>query len=83
MRGVALAVAALLLGAAMTARAQAQNYPWCAVYDEGGPAYNCGFVTRQQCLATVQGVGGFCEQNLQYRPAFPPGRRAPDSYPVR
>jgi uncharacterized protein DUF3551 len=29
------------------ARAQAREYPWCARYDAW--AYNCGFVTFQQC----------------------------------
>lgn len=37
--------------------AQAQNYPWCAQYSGGalGGATNCGFVSFQQCLATVSG----------------------------
>lgn len=52
-------------------RAQAQNYPWCAVLDMGDAAYDCGFVTREQCMATVSGIGGFCELNTQYQP--PPG----------
>jgi hypothetical protein len=46
--------------------AQAQNYPWCAVYDVGDAAYNCGFVSREQCMATVSGIGGFCSVNTQY-----------------
>ncbi len=51
--------------------ARAQNYPWCAHYSGGFDGTNCGFTTRRQCLATVFGVGGDCEPNLQYRP--PPG----------
>ena len=54
--------------------AEAQNYPWCAAYsggDTGGGGTNCGFTTFQQCLDTVRGIGGFCEQNTQYQP--PPG----------
>jgi len=53
--------------------AEAQNYPWCAHYGGGssGGAMNCGFTTFQQCLATVSGIGGFCEVNTQYQP--PPG----------
>src|SRR5215467_14946276 len=50
------------------------NYPWCAAYsggDTGGGGTNCGFTTFQQCLETVRGIGGFCEQNTQYQP--PPG----------
>jgi hypothetical protein len=54
--------------AAMTSRAEAQSYPWCAVYNMGAAAYNCGFVTRDQCMATVSGIGGMCQQNLQYQP---------------
>jgi hypothetical protein len=48
--------------------AQAQNYPWCAIYDIGDAAYNCGFVSREQCMATVSGIGGFCNVNTQYVP---------------
>ena len=57
-------------------RAQAQNYPWCAVLNMGDAAYNCGFVSREQCMATVSGIGGFCEPNTQYQPP-PRLRRAP------
>jgi hypothetical protein len=62
--------------------AQAQNYPWCAVYSGRalGGATNCGFTTFQQCMATVQGIGGFCEVKTQYQP--PPGpRRRNRAYP--
>ena len=48
--------------------AQAQNYPWCAIYDVGDAAYNCGFVSREQCMATVRGIGGSCNANTQYVP---------------
>jgi hypothetical protein len=51
--------------------AQAQNYPWCAIYGTGFEGTNCGFTTFQQCLNTVSGIGGFCEPNTQYQP--PPG----------
>jgi hypothetical protein len=33
--------------------------------------YKCGFVTFQQCLNTVSGIGGFCEPNTQYQPTPP------------
>ena len=53
-------------------RAEAQNYPWCSQYSEGGAGgRNCGFTTFQQCLENVSGIGGFCEPNTQYQP--PPG----------
>ena len=28
--------------------------------------HNCGFVSFQQCLATITGVGGRCEHNPRY-----------------
>ena len=35
-------------------------YPWCAVYGgRGGGGTNCGFLTIEQCRATVSGIGGF------------------------
>jgi hypothetical protein len=44
-------------------------YPWCAVYSGGaGGASNCGFLTIEQCRATVSGIGGFCAPNQFYNP---------------
>jgi hypothetical protein len=58
--------AASLLGIALPA--QAQNYPWCAQYtgDMGG-SMNCGFVSFDQCMNTVRGMGGFCIENNTYQ----------------
>jgi hypothetical protein len=56
----AITAAALSLAAHATP-AQAREYPWCARYDAW--AVNCGFVTFQQCLATISGAGGICERN--------------------
>ena len=56
----------------MGARAEAQNYPWCAIYggfDDGGT--NCGFTTFEQCMATARGLGSNCQPNTQCQP--PPG----------
>jgi hypothetical protein len=58
---------------------QAEPYPWCAQYSGGrsGGGRNCGFVTLEQCRATVSGMGGFCEQNLFYTgPAERPAKHA-------
>jgi hypothetical protein len=43
-------------------RAQAQNYPWCAIYSGAavGGGTNCGFVTFDQCMETVRGLGSLC-----------------------
>jgi hypothetical protein len=52
--------------------AGAQNYPWCAQYGASPSApTNCGFVTFQQCLDTISGIGGFCVRNNLYE--LPPG----------
>jgi uncharacterized protein DUF3551 len=71
-----LAVPLLILATA--GEASAQNYPWCAQYTFRGGARNCGFSTYAQCMATVSGVGGYCEQNAMYRPVYPgePRRKA-------
>ena len=62
----------LVVGAATFAgSANAQNYPWCAVYggaDSGG-ASNCGFSTFEQCETSRHGMGGFCQRNTQYVPS--------------
>jgi hypothetical protein len=59
----------------------ADPYKWCAQYGgHSGGGRNCGFVTWDQCMATVSGIGGFCEPNQFYtgpdrRPAPPPRKR--------
>jgi hypothetical protein len=74
-----LFVTGILAAGAMTTSAAAQNYPWCAYYSgRGGGGTNCGFTTFEQCLATVSGIGGFCNRNTQYVP--PPGPRGPAVY---
>jgi len=48
----------------ISSAAFADPYKWCATYRTGGQ--NCGFLTIEQCQATVSGVGGFCQQNQFY-----------------
>jgi Protein of unknown function (DUF3551) len=67
--------------AAMPALARpvaAIEYSWCAQYSgEGDGGRNCGFSTIEQCMATVSGIGGYCERNLFYTgPAERPAKRA-------
>ena len=62
-------IASVVLTAAFLVQgepAQAREYPWCARSD--WTTYNCGFVTFQQCLATIQGQWGRCEPNPRYVP---------------
>jgi hypothetical protein len=54
-----------LLGTSSVGRAD--PYRWCAEYGGGkGGGTNCGFVTWEQCMETVSGIGGFCRQNQFY-----------------
>jgi hypothetical protein len=61
-----LAAVAGLAAAFVAGTAIAEPYKWCAVYSVRGGASNCGFVTLEQCRATVSGIGGFCTENNFY-----------------
>jgi hypothetical protein len=76
MRYLIIVIGILLAMAAGGQRAQAQNYPWCAYYSGLGGT-NCGFTTYAQCMATLQGMGGFCNRNTQYQPGRAPAQPAP------
>ncbi len=83
MRRFVLALFALAAGVAAfdAAPAKAQiYYPWCANYggDMGGSA-NCGFTTREQCLASISGIGGSCDPNLFY--TAPAAKKRPAKHP--
>jgi Protein of unknown function (DUF3551) len=69
----------ILIAMAVGRPAAAQNYPWCAYYSGLGGT-NCGFSTYAQCMATLQGMGGFCNRNTQYRPGGAPPRSSPNPY---
>jgi hypothetical protein len=64
---LALALAAVFVGAPQTASAQSPySYPWCArLYLKNGATS----ASRQVCMGTVSGVGGYCFQNPAYRGA--------------
>jgi hypothetical protein len=69
MKTLFFAVGLLVATVSIGTPAEAQNYPWCAQYGNGsGGARNCGFVSFNQCMADVSGIGGFCEQNNTYAP---------------
>jgi len=78
---VGLAAAAAIASLSTFARPAAAEieYPWCALLSEngGGGALNCGFDTQEQCLQTIRGIGGWCQQNLRYPgpPTAQPQRR--------
>jgi Protein of unknown function (DUF3551) len=74
MRHLLLVLGILVGTVGIGTSAQAQNYPWCALYSDLG-GENCGFSTLAQCMATVSGIGGFCVPNTQYVSAKPSHKR--------
>jgi hypothetical protein len=73
MKPTLFALALVAAWAATGTGAKAQDYPWCANYTKG--SINCLFVTYEQCMADVSGIGGFCERNTLYHPAATPARQ--------
>ncbi len=49
------ALAAASFTSSFTSPAQADPYRWCAEYGGSHGGRNCGFVTLQQCRATIAG----------------------------
>jgi hypothetical protein len=64
---IALAAMLALIAATAATPAQADPYRWCAQYGGfRGSTSNCGFVTLEQCRATISGIGGSCVPNPFY-----------------
>ena len=55
--------------------ASADPYKWCSVESDSGGT-NCGFVTIEQCRATISGKGGFCEPKQVVPHNLSPAARA-------
>jgi Protein of unknown function (DUF3551) len=72
-------LAAALLGEIQAVSAQSPtSYPWCARYaGKLGDATSCYFASREQCMASVSGIGGFCYESPYYHrtPANAPASR--------
>jgi hypothetical protein len=77
----AASASALMAGAAMMAgvtagHAQsAYDYPWCAVYTNKSGAQACYYASYAQCMATMEGIGGFCIESPYYRGPSRPRER--------
>jgi Protein of unknown function (DUF3551) len=72
-----LFVAATSAGETAASAQSAGSYPWCAIYytiDSNGTP-SCSFDTRQQCMETISGIGGFCVENQYYHGAAVPAPR--------
>jgi hypothetical protein len=68
LRIIAVVAALAISGFFATGVAVADPYKWCAEYGGGdmGGGVNCGFVTIDQCRATISGIGGTCSPNPFY-----------------
>jgi hypothetical protein len=78
MRMLVAAFCVIVLAGAPERGVAEPEYPWCAeLFGDEGSATNCGFMTLEQCMATVRGAGGYCRANplSSQRPAEP---RRPD-----
>ena len=59
--------AAVLAGASQTASAQSPNsYPWCARIVTRNAATSCYYKTKELCMLSVSGVGGYCYESPYY-----------------
>ncbi len=69
MRAMRLCFAPAILLAGMSAgHAQsAYDYPWCAVYTNKSGAQACYYASYAQCMATMEGIGGYCIPSPYYR----------------
>jgi hypothetical protein len=65
----------------------AQNFPWCAIIDNDGTT-QCNYMTQQQCLQTLSGIGGTCIRNpggatAQPVPSLPSSENAQGLLPLQ
>jgi hypothetical protein len=56
----------------------APRWPWCSQYFSRSTSHACAFRTWQQCMDTVQGIGGYCYANPYPQP--PASRSAKSSH---
>ena len=68
MHALRLILPILAFASLVSTSANADPYRWCAQYGggRGGGSSNCGFITWEQCQATISGMGGFCVPNQFY-----------------
>ena len=59
---------AVLFGHVERAAAQSPyDYPWCAIYTNRSGAQACYYASYRQCMATMEGIGGYCIPNPYQR----------------
>jgi Protein of unknown function (DUF3551) len=75
------AIAAFIFASQPASAQSPYSYPWCAkLYLKNGVT-SCYYASRQVCMETVSGIGGYCFQNPSYRgaAAYAPRYRRPAS----
>ncbi len=74
-----LAAAALVASATAGHAQSAYDYPWCALYTDNqgaGGAQSCYYRSFDECMRTMNGIGGICVRSPYYRgPALRDDRR--------
>jgi hypothetical protein len=68
-KSVTTLILVFALATGMSSARAAVHYPWCALYGgEDSPGVPvCGFTTYRQCMASVSGSQGYCQQNWPSR----------------
>jgi Protein of unknown function (DUF3551) len=60
---------AALMSAADPASAQSPySYPWCGRMGTRNGPTSCYFTSREQCMTTLSGIGGYCYESPYYQP---------------
>ena len=63
MRPIPFAAAVIVAESVLASTgAMAKYYPWCSFYTREA-AENCNFITYEQCIKNISGVGGWCSRN--------------------
>jgi Protein of unknown function (DUF3551) len=44
------------------------SYPWCSRTGDRNTYNTCYFVSKEQCMTNLSGIGAFCFHNPEYRP---------------
>ena len=67
-----LALATVMLIQPHAANA-APYWPWCSQYFNRAASHSCAFISWEQCMDTVRGIGGYCYTNPYPPPPVPAG----------
>jgi hypothetical protein len=70
-------LATLTVATAMLIECQAVSaapyWPWCAQFYNRGTTRSCAYISREQCMESLGGIGGYCYANLSPPPPAPAG----------